>query len=292
MIEFPPSFDIQYYRNAYPELQMLSDDVITEHWKRYAKEQGHSTCTYDRREYLALMLKKLNDENDIDVLELGPFDSPFCSGKNVKYFDVLNADGLRKRAKEVGRNGIVPKHIDYVSPTGDLTIIDQKFDIVFSSHVIEHQPDFIKHLQLIEGMLKDEGLYILLIPDKRYCFDYYLPASSLSSIMTAFVEKHTVHSFKSLMEHRCMTTHNVPFLHWLGEHGSQTIDHDSFTKCLDEYMASNGKYIDVHAWQFTPDSFAYIIETLHQLNIINLSLYRICNTIWGRPEFCSVLRKT
>lgn len=79
MIEFPPSFDIQYYRNAYPELQMLSDDVITEHWKRYAKEQGHSTCTYDRREYLALMLKKLIDENDIDVL-----DKPFAIS-NMQY---------------------------------------------------------------------------------------------------------------------------------------------------------------------------------------------------------------
>src|SRR4249919_1725326 len=111
---------------------------------------------------------------DKPVLEIGPFDRPWLSGSNVRYFDVLPQEQLRTRAAtEFGR---IPKncpHIHYVSPTGDLSIVDAEFGAVFSSHCIEHQPDVIRHLREVERLLRPGGLYYLIVPDKRFCFDHF-----------------------------------------------------------------------------------------------------------------------
>jgi predicted SAM-dependent methyltransferase len=55
----------------------------------------------------------------------------------------------------------------------------EQFDIAFSSHVIEHTLDFIKHLNQVCDILKNNGHYFLFVPDKRYCFDYFSPESTM-----------------------------------------------------------------------------------------------------------------
>ena len=61
------------------------------------------------------------------VLEIGPFDCPVFEGDNVSYFDVLDQHDLRLRAVEHGRSPDRCPPIDFVSPTGDLRIVDRKF---------------------------------------------------------------------------------------------------------------------------------------------------------------------
>jgi SAM-dependent methyltransferase len=111
-----------------------------------------------------------------------------------------------ERAASAALDGSLTPNIDFVSPNGDLGIIDQKFDIAFSSHCIEHQADLIRHLQHVARILHPDGRYFLIIPDKRYCFDHFLHESSLSDVVSAFVEERRTPSFKSVFEHRLMMT--------------------------------------------------------------------------------------
>jgi hypothetical protein len=121
------------------------------------------------------------------LLELGPFTNPEFRGKNVKYFDELDREGLIWKAKKfgIGSDGI-PSKIDYVSNDADLTTIkEEKFDYIFSSHVIEHQLDLVTHFNQVYDLLKENGRYLLIIPDKRYCFDHFIGETRMSDVLDA-----------------------------------------------------------------------------------------------------------
>lgn len=61
-------------------------------------------------------------------------------------------------------------------------------------------------------------------------------------------------------------------------------------QAMDEYEAAKGSYIDVHAWQFTPESFESNVNALSQLGLIRLHAEQIYPTKQGHNEFCAVLR--
>lgn len=43
----------------------------------------------------------------------------------------------------------MPDTIHYVEPNGDLSVVNKRFDAVFSSHMIEHAADLAAHLKQI-----------------------------------------------------------------------------------------------------------------------------------------------
>ena len=288
IISFSPEFDVDYYRNSHAELNFLPDDVLNEHAKRFAVEQGRSTCIYDRREFLHGFL-------------------------HVKYFETMDSEGLKRRNEKIGRDvSRVPKKIDFVSPNGDLGVVDETFDIVFSSHVIEHCPDLVEHLRGVSRILNKGGLYILFIPDKRYCFDHYHPESTVSEVIDAFANERKIPRLADVINLAYTRTHNNSILHWLGYHGEllepdagaevmgeyffddgKGISREKFLPLIEKYSEAlaQGKYISTHNWRFTPDSFRYIINLLNALEFIDLPLYRCCHTLWGRQEFVAMLEK-
>jgi len=225
------------------------------------------------------------------ILELGPFFKPICTGKNVKYFDILTQEELVQRAKNITTEDNIRNipFIDYVSPTGDLAIIHGRFDAVISSHVIEHQLDLIDHLQKVSNLLIPGGSYYLFIPDKRYCFDHFNNASSIADIIQAHLDKKQKHSLKSVIEHRALTTHNIASKHWRGDHGKLENTSQKIKAAMEEYHT--GAYIDVHAWCFTPDSFAEIVTLLEQMDYIDLAINKIYPTPYKSLEFYVKLEK-
>ena len=321
IVNFPPTFDPDYYRKSYPELNHFPDNILLEHYKRFAVEQGRSTCAYDRYEYLQFMLQKLLDDANLKALEISPWDRPFLGGANVKYFDAVDAESLRQRAAAASRNfARVPSKIDFISPNGDLSVVDETFDIVFSSHVIEHCPDLIEHFLNVSKILNAGGLYVLIVPDKRYCFDYYHAESTISEVIDAFANTRKIPRLADVINQAYTVTHNNAILHWLGEHGKRygyrnaPLEPDLKVEVAGEYFSDDGqgisreklsylvekyaeamtedKYISTHNWRFTPDNFGYIVDLLNKLQFIDLRLYRLCHTVWGRQEFVAVLEKT
>lgn len=232
---------------------------------------------------------------DRQVLEIGPFGRPALAGGGVQYFDVLDADALRARAADPSHHmdaAQVPALIHHVSPTGDLGVIGRTFDAVFSSHVVEHQPDLVAHLRSVSALLEDGGSYYLIVPDKRYCFDHFLPVSTMGNVLEAHAERRRVHTRQSVLDHWTGKAHNNPLQHWLGRHGSVRVGSEELSLAEAEARrADEGVYIDVHAWMFTPDGFRRIMLDLAERGMIGLKPVLVTDTGFGDIEFFAVLQK-
>ncbi len=231
------------------------------------------------------------------VLEIGPFFCPLIENNgdyDIKYFDVLNVEQLHTRAVEWGASTEkIPSKIDFISPVGDLTIVDEKFDYIISSHNIEHHPDLIKHLKIVENLLVNGGKFIAIVPDKRLGYDYFINTSSVSEIIDAHINKVVKHSLKNIIEHKMIQAKPKLIKHFFGIHGKKPVIYnrsERLNEIIDEYLNSE-KYIDVHAWIFTPRSFKDNIDTLHKLGFINLELKELTIPIFNTFEFSAVLEK-
>lgn len=245
----------------------------------------------NRDTFSAMILKNCQFES---ILEIGPLNRPLVSTAQTKYFDLLPTDELKKKAILEGLNPNTVPTISYSDKQGNLGVIHDRFDNLVSAHVIEHQPDLIAHLISCSNLLSNgKGRYWLVIPDKRYCFDAFLPESSLLEIFRAYKEKVTKPTIWKVIEHRALTTHNDPVLHWKSQAGIRNFEiKERFRAAEAEYRNANGKYIDVHCWQFTPESFSNIIDALCKLDLIQFQIEEIWATSENDLEFFVILRKT
>jgi hypothetical protein len=287
---FPPNLDLNFYRNFYDDLRNFADCDLRAHWEDHGRDEGRLGSLAATRDGFVSILRNVHP-----ALELGPFDRPVLPPAFTKFFDILSTQDLRRRAAELpDRDPARVPEINYVSSVGDLSIIEKKFSLVFSSHTVEHTPDLINHLKQVEYILEEGGIYAALIPDCRYCFDHYLCPSNIAHILEAHIELRRFHKLSSIIEHRALTTHNNPALHWEGEHGVPDISDsvERINAAIAEWNISNESYIDVHAWQFTPKSFTENISIIKKMGLINLNILRIYDTPRGSNEFCIVLEKT
>jgi SAM-dependent methyltransferase len=199
----PNEFDAQTYRSLYPDLVHMTDPELLAHYKEFGRKEGRTANNLrDRNDFVALVPKSAT------VLEIGPFCNPLLRGPSVSYLDILSQEALVARASSLGLDPSGVPYIDYISPTGELSIVKRRFDVVISSHCLEHQPDFAAHVQGVGQLLLSGGAYFLLVPDKRYCFDHFIPTSNLAEVIVAHYERRKVHTLRSVIEHRALTTHN------------------------------------------------------------------------------------
>lgn len=283
----PSELDTAIYRSLYADLQEMSDEKLRAHYERHGRREGrrpHSLA--DRRAFMALVPK------EIDALEIGPFYNPLLTGERVRYFDVRDRASLTARATRLGHRVDRIPEIHFVSPTGDLGVVDEPFDVVLSSHVIEHQPDLIAHFRAVERILRPGGSYFLLVPDKRYCFDHFLAPSTIAGLLDAHHAARTNHTLRSRIEHTALTTHNDPKRHWVGDHGAPPDTLERTRKAVASYLRDPETFVDVHAWYFEPSTFREILGLLRALEYVRLEVSRVYPTLRGNNEFWAVLRKS
>jgi SAM-dependent methyltransferase len=281
----PQEFDPRAYQSIHADLAGLTDTELKTHYETFGISEGRAANSLrNRNEFTSLI------PNSATALEIGPFCNPLLHGPNVSYFDVLSQEALVERARHIGLDPSKVPYIDYISPTGELSCVQRRFDVVLSSHCLEHQPDLIGHLQEVGQLLWPGGAYFLLVPDKRYCFDHFIPASNLAEVIVAHHEQRKVHSLRSVIEHHALTTHNDSLRHWQGDHGEafENIGH-RYREALREFDGAERKYIDVHAWYFTPDIASNILSTLRRIDLNPLSVQRVYSTRYGANEFWIIL---
>jgi SAM-dependent methyltransferase len=289
MVDFPSEFDPEIYRLKNPDLSHMSDDKLVLHYNNHGKREGRICSRVENRFFILELLPKFSC-----CLEIGPFDCPVIQGPNVEYFDVLDQQGLYNRAITIGRTGNLTNipFIKHISDTGDLTIINNKYDLVLSCHSIEHQIDFIQHLKDVEKILTPGGYYAILLPDKRYCFDHFIRETTIADVLQYHLNKTPFHTVKSVIEHRALTCHNDTVRHWANDHGNRVVNSANVLAAINEYntgMETNN-YVDVHSLQFTPDSFKEIINLLNELGYIQLKVDKIYPTLLNSCEFYVILK--
>jgi SAM-dependent methyltransferase len=241
------------------------------------------------------------------TLEIGPFLKPRLKRQdfNVKYFDVLNKEQNIARAQriidagsavaeEYMRNIQTAPDIDFVDESGNLAVISEKYSAIFSSHCIEHQVDLVDHINQVHDLLLPGGRYFLVVPDKRYCFDHFIPETRLIDLIAGNLDNRRYHSPLKVLEHRLYLTHNNAQRHWSGDHGEPNINivQDNFIiNAIKEASSANNRYIDVHNLAFTPLSFENNVSELHRIGLVKMFSARVYPTLRNTFEFMAVLQK-
>jgi SAM-dependent methyltransferase len=284
----PAELDCDFYRRSNADLRGFTYQQLADHFVQFGLKEGRPGSEAAMRDGLL----KLVPPSGL-VLEIGPWFTPTVRGPRVRYFDVFDTDELRRRAKDSGGNPDDCPEVHYVSPLADLSVIPDMFSAGISSHVIEHQPDLVRHLNKVADLLEPGGLYFLMIPDKRYCFDHFLPVSTIADVLDAHIRKRMLHDPKSILEYRLLRTHNEPMRHWKGDHGFRLIDENPniIQEAIIEASRYDQEYIDCHAWRFTPDTFRSIITTLSNLKLTPMEPLRVYNSVRGTSEFTAILQK-
>lgn len=243
--------------------RQLNDGWITSSLAEPWDAGGAEGSNNGNRQSLYALMAKLPIRK---ALEIGCFDQPSLEQLSQKgicthYADYLSESNLKDRASQLpGRDPTKVPPIKYILSDG-YEQINQKYDIVVSHHCIEHSPDLLSHLLSVSRVLSSNGLYIASIPDKRFCFDHFLPASTLIEVLAAFYEKRSKPTFRSVLEHRCFIVDDyMQALNPLWNCGSGRATRQGFDRAFQEFSANT--YVDVHTFQFTGFTFKAIINQL------------------------------
>ena len=265
--EFPSDlFCFEEYRLNNPDLGSFSDEQLAKHYKNYGKKEGRIISSIGtRKEFLNLLSGKTS------LLEIGVFDAPsldFLAESRdtpiIHYADYLGRDDLIFRARQIGRNPHNVPEIRWVLAEG-YKQIDVNYDAVVSHHCVEHQPDLVAHLWDVKSILKSGGWYLFSVPNKNFCFDHFIQESTIVDVLTAYYLKCKKPSFKSVLEHRVFTSH--VFQDGISPYDSEIpYMKNRFQTAFEEFC--DNEYVDVHCWQFTPDSLRKIFKQLAAFELV------------------------
>ena len=231
-------------------------------------------------------------------LEIGPSFHPIAPkklGYNVHTLDLCSAEELRWKYRDDGVDLSEIEEVDFIwkgESLPDLVGKKECYDWIIASHVLEHVPDFITFLVDCDKLLKPDGVLSLIIPDKRFCFDYFQNTSSTGEILDAFLEKRTRPSPGKVFDFCSRAAKSNNQITW--EPGSVTnfkfVHTLSLAKKNWKLAQKTSSFFDVHNWRFTPASFRLVLRDLQTLNLIGLTIQLDYDTA-GYEFFVTLVKK-
>ncbi|MDZ4369949.1 MAG: methyltransferase domain-containing protein [Phenylobacterium sp.] len=227
-------------------------------------------------------------------LEIGALDRPVVSRAmgDIGYVDRTSRAELLKwyadPAHAIDRAGLVD--VDYV--WGDETLLEavggqRTFDYVIASHVIEHVPDMYGWLVEIAAVLRDGGLGLFMVPDKRFTFDWPRPISTRGEFVDAHVRglrrPDTRQIFNHAFETRPDGTPDRDDAAWT--------THAQGCVALCRQAHADQSYIDAHCWVFTPRSMLDALDLFSRLDLAPFEVAALTPTPAADAEFLLALRR-
>ena len=275
-------FDEAEYLALYPDVAAAVEagafKTGFEHFQKHGEKEGRSPCGPHTPREKAVF--HLIDKKGLG-LEIGPSHNPIApksKGYNVQILDHLSADELRAKYQGHGVNLNSIEEVDFIWRGQSLTDLIGKtecYDWIIASHVVEHVPDFISFFIQCESLLKPHGVLSLVIPDKRYCFDFFQQISSTGQMLDAYHERRVRPSSGQIFDYFSNSATSDGAIAWSGKHvsGVKELIHSlSEAKVQYKRVLEKPDYIDVHCWRFTPASFGLIVSDLNALGLIELEI--------------------
>ena len=243
------------------------------------------------------LLKGLDVRNAVG-LEIGPLASPVVSKQEgaIYYVDYADAEFLRNRYKD-DPNVDTSKIVSIDAIWGERSLKEamngQSVDYIVASHVVEHVPDLVTWLSELHSVLHQGGQVRLVVPDKRYTFDYLRQVSRLSDILTAYVVRARVPQPHEIFDF-CLNKVTIDTAAaWRNEIDATKLTKD-FTfegaMRLARDVIDNGTYHDVHCWVFTPFSFTQLCCELAKAELLKFACEYFIDTAHGELEFYVALK--
>lgn len=213
---------------------------------------------------------------DASILEIGPAHNailPKREGYRTKTVDYLDRDGLIERYKDFPQYSPDDiEDVDFVLPPGAAMadVIDERFDLVVASHVLEHTTSLIDFLNESTRLLTPQGVLALVVPDHRYCFDRFRERSGIARIIDASLNPPSLHTVGTVVEERLNATKHRGTTAWMPGHlGDYELVNDVATvRTWAERAAAQDSYIDTHNWIFTPHHLRLMLRDLHALGYV------------------------
>ena len=236
------------------------------------------------------------------IIEIGPAfapTAPKADGWNVCSIDHISRDDLA--AKYTGHAGVDVSRIeevDFVWTSGPLSSavperLHGSFQALIASHVIEHAPDLLAFLDSAADLLTVDGVVALAIPDKRYCFDYFKPLTLTGDVLAAHDPSRSRHSRGNAFNEVAYAAVANGSIAWTQEPIRELGLVHQLAEARDFFNAlsnpENDRYYDMHAWRFTPSSFALVMLELAWLEKTDWSVDQF--TAASGCEFLAWLRR-
>jgi hypothetical protein len=199
----------------------------------------------------------------------------------VHYVDIKDQDGLR--AYYDGHPGIPVENIppiDYpltqrdgsIASLVEATRAGAPFDWAVASHVVEHVPDLIGWLDELAEVIVDGGTLVLIVPDRRYCFDVHRPPTTVGAMLEAHLLEAVRPGVRAVYDHYSRVVQYNPADLWDGVIPSYDQRFHTSAETEKYVEESLHEYVDSHVWLFTPTSF---VEQLHELRLIGRSQWYV-----------------
>jgi SAM-dependent methyltransferase len=272
-------FNEEEYLTLYPDVrESIKSGVFKTgyvHYQRHGKAEGRSPNASSYKTPREKNVFQFIDKDGLG-LEIGPSHNPMApkkKGYKVHILDHVNADELRSKYQGHNLNLDNIEEVDFIWRGQPLTELIGKiecYDWIIASHVVEHIPNLISFLQQCEKLLKPNGVLSLVVPDKRYCFDYFQPLSSTGMLLDAHTEERVRPSSGQVFDHFANSSSCNKGGAWSAECGEADAIIHSFSEAIEHYRAANetNEYIDVHCWRFIPESFNLILHDLFRLELL------------------------
>jgi 2-polyprenyl-3-methyl-5-hydroxy-6-metoxy-1,4-benzoquinol methylase len=251
----------------------------------------HGGSILARRRNNALRWVELHDRSGI---EIGALDRPLVTTamSNVRYVDhAANHELMAKYADSP--NVQLDRLVDVSYVWGEKTLREsvgesQHFDYVIASHVIEHVPDLVGWLRDVRSILKDGGVLSLVVPDRRFTFDYRRPTSVTSAIIDAHVAQLRRPSPGQVYDHFSHVVHLDATAAWAGDFAPEDLRRKFSDDVAVQKMVlarDSEDYIDVHCWVFTPQSFFRTFRDLARTRLVEFAVAGFVPTEEENNEF-------
>ena len=249
----------------------------------------------DRKEKL---LSGLSIEGKLG-LEIGALCRPFIKDTehNVIYADHASTEALREKYRhdpDVDIDQIV--EVTAILGEGSLAhSVGKTVDYVVASHVIEHVPNLIGWLSELCSILNEGGEIRLVVPDKRFTFDYLRATTRLSDVLYADLVKARFPMAHIVMDYVLNVVKLDGAKAWRSEIEPGRLERHHTLRdaqnIAQQILASNA-YHDVHCWVFTPRSMAQLFVELTDHRLVELECVSFHDTAQDTIEFFVGMRHT
>lgn len=210
-------------------------------------------------------------------LEIGPAHNGTLArrdGFDTRSVDYLDREGLVDKYKEFEQYDPEDiEEVDYVLEAGApfSQAIEERFDVVLASHVLEHTTSLIDFVNECGALLKPGGELALIVPDHRFCFDRFRERSSLARVIDASLNPPSVHTVGTLADFTLNAVRHRGSGSWAPGHlGKYSRIHDFEAAQANMAKATGPTYIDVHNWIFSPHHLRLLLQDLADLGLISL----------------------
>lgn len=227
-------------------------------------------------------------------LEIGAFDLPFVTPEegSVEFADYASTEDLIEEARaNEGHSPDFVVPVNYVLSQGGWAGIPNVYDWIAAAHVIEHAPSMIDWLHEAADKLNPGGILFLVVPDKRYTFDFFRPESTLGKILEDHFLGKTRPGPAEVFDTHFYTRSPDLAAMWDDPQGV-SFDEQEIGNVFDLLRQARNEYINVHCNVFSQRSFSVIVKALCREQVIPFSVEEIGTVDDYNIDFHCVMRKT